>query len=176
MGVALRVASASARRYSSTLRKDAVRLLSAMGLGRCELSIIIVDDTTIQGLNREFRGKDSPTDVLSFSQVEEIEAAAPNPDKVPNAPQTILGDVVISIDTALAQASKYGVTRAARLRTLLIHGVLHLVGYDHERSPADARLMFARERELTSAIAAGARSKPATKRKLKGPTRTRNSP
>jgi len=133
-----------------------------MGLKRAELSVIVVDDSTIQGLNREFRGKDAPTDVLSFSQVEELGAAPPNPLKLADTPGMILGDVVISIDTALKQASRYEVTPAMRLRTLLIHGVLHLVGYDHERSRADARKMFARERELAGAIA---KSKPRTPRK-----------
>ena len=61
-----------------------------------------------------------------------------------------LGDVVISIETALAQSREYGVEPAQRLRTLLIHGFLHLLGYDHARSPAEARKMFARERELTA--------------------------
>ena len=67
-----------------------------------------------------------------------------------------LGDVVISVDTALRQAEQLGVTPESRLRTLLIHGVLHLVGYDHEKSRADARRMFAQERELTAALAARA--------------------
>jgi rRNA maturation RNase YbeY len=153
MGVALRVASVRARGHASRLRIDAARLLVAMGLRRSELSVIIVDDATIQGLNREFRGNDTPTDVLSFSQLEEVGAPPPDPGLLADAPTTVLGDVVISIDTALRQASKFKVTAGARLRTLLVHGVLHLVGYDHERSRADARQMFARQRELTIAIA-----------------------
>ena len=165
MAVALRVASARARPHASRLRTDAARLLAAMGLKRSELSIIIVDNATIRGLNREFRGKDSPTDVLSFSQVEEIGAAPPDPHKLVDRPGMMLGDVVISIDTALKQASRYKVSPAMRLRTLMIHGVLHLVGYDHERSRADARKMFARERELAGAIA---NSKPRKPRKRSG--------
>jgi len=164
VAVALRVASARARPHASRLRADASRLLTAMGLKRSELSIIIVDDATIRGLNREFRGKDAPTDVLSFSQVEEIGAAPPDPLKLADTPGMILGDVVISIDTALKQASRYEVTPAMRLRTLLIHGVLHLVGYDHERSHAEARKMFARERELAAAIAKTAKSAPRKRR------------
>ena len=65
---------------------------------------------------------------------------------------TALGDVVISLDTARRQARRLGVAPAARLRTLLVHGLLHLLGYDHERSPAEARRMFARERELAAAL------------------------
>jgi rRNA maturation RNase YbeY len=150
--VALRVACARARGYAPALRADALCLLSALGLGRTELSVIMVDDPTIQGLNREFRGTDSPTDVLSFSQIEEIGADSSKLDQPVNVPGTILGDVVISIDTALRQASQYRVTPVERLRTLLIHGTLHLIGYDHERSRLDARQMFARERELLKAV------------------------
>jgi len=135
------------------VRRDAARLLGAMGLGRCELSIIVVDDATIRGLNREFRGKDTPTDVLSFSQLEEAGGLPPNPAEIANSPRTVLGDVVISIDTAICQAEEFEVTPAARLRRLLIHGVLHLIGYDHERSLAEARRMFARERELEASLA-----------------------
>jgi len=136
-----------------------------MGLKRAELSVIVVDDSTIQGLNREFRGKDAPTDVLSFSQVEEVGSAPPDPLQLVDKPGMILGDVVISIDTALKQASRYEVTPRSRLRTLLVHGVLHLVGYDHERSRADARKMFARERELADAIG---KSKPRMSRRRRG--------
>jgi hypothetical protein len=74
-------------------------------------------------------------------------------------PPLALGDVVISLDTAQRQAHTLGVGLASRLRTLLIHGTLHLLGYDHERSTADARRMFARERELDSRLAGG-RAKP----------------
>ena len=137
---------------------------------------MMVDDQTIQGLNREFRGTDSPTDVLSFSQFEEIGPNATNLDQLVNLPGTILGDVVISIDTALRQASQYLMTPAERLRTLLIHGTLHLIGYDHERSRGDARRMFARERELAKALsrrATGSRrvAKATTRRSGKRPAR-----
>lgn len=152
MTVALRAACARARGYARGLRADADRLLLALGLWRSELSVIMVDDPTIQGLNRDFRGTDSPTDVLSFSQIEEIGPNASNLDQLVDLPGTILGDVVISIDTALRQASHYRMTPAERLRTLLIHGTLHLIGFDHERSRGDARRMFARERELLKAL------------------------
>ena len=152
MTVALRVACRRARGHARALRADAERLLTALGLSRTELSVIIVDDPTIQGLNREFRGTDSPTDVLSFSQIEEVGTAVSNHDQLVDAPGTMLGDVVISIDTALRQASQYRITPGERLRVLLIHGTLHLIGYDHERSRLDARQMFARERELAKMV------------------------
>ena len=124
--------------------------MEASGLPQCELSLSIVSDAAICTLNRKYREQDKPTDVLSFSQIEEPDSAPPDPRKVPNIAGLPLGDVVISIDTALAQAREYDVTPQQRLRTLLIHGFLHLLGYDHERSAADARKMFARERKLAS--------------------------
>lgn len=156
MAVGLRCDSAAARRFSALVRRDAAALLRAAHLERCELSIALVSDEQIRELNRSYRGKDQPTDVLSFSQVEE-KGAAKGDIEVPNARGIPLGDVVISIDTALAQAREFGVTPAERLRTLLIHGFLHLIGYDHERSRADARKMFARERELAAALPANSR-------------------
>ena len=132
--------------------------MDAAGLGECELSLTIVSDSAIRSLNRKYRKQDKPTDVLSFSQIEERGGAPPDPRKVRNLAGMPLGDIVISIDTALAQSRAYNVKPNERLRTLLIHGFLHLLGYDHERSPADARKMFARERKL-AAIMGGAPSR-----------------
>ena len=126
--------------------------MKAAGLPDCELSLTLTSDASIRALNRDYRKKDRSTDVLSFSQIEERNGAPPDPRVVRNVEGTLLGDVVISIDTALAQAREYGVAPAERLRTLMIHGFLHLLGYDHERSPSEARKMFARERELAAAI------------------------
>ena len=197
MAVALRCETGRGRAYAIGLRADARRLMALVGLAACELSIVIADDAFVHALNREFRGKDRPTDVLSFSQLEEAHdvradgarpgqrrAAAPRgadsglaagrrrrrgatlaqpppPGRLPEpppayplvaAPGTALGDVVISVDTARRQARRLGVAPAVRMRTLLVHGLLHLLGYDHERSPAEARRMFARERELAAAL------------------------
>ncbi len=124
--------------------------MKAAGLPDCELSLTLTSDESIRILNREYRKKDCATDVLSFSQIEELGSAPPDPRTVANIKGMPLGDVVISIDTALAQAHGYGIQPADRLRTLLIHGFLHLLGYDHERSPAEARKMFARERQLAA--------------------------
>lgn len=134
------------------LRREAKALLEAAGLSACELSLSLVSDDTIRGLNRDFRDKDAPTDVLSFSQIEERGEAPPDPLAIPNRRGMPLGDVVISVDTALKQAADLGVSPGERMRTLLIHGFLHLLGYDHERSRAEARRMFQRERELASMV------------------------
>ncbi len=143
--------------------------MRALELGACELSLMIVDDRAMRNLNRRFRAKDRPTDVLSFAQLPEHHgeehrsngrAASARARRTPLAPSAqlarspglLLGDVVISVDTALRQARRLRVAPAARLRTLLIHGLLHLLGYDHERSAAEAKRMSARERELAAQL------------------------
>src|SRR5208282_1398103 len=136
-------------RYARGLRSDAVRLMRVLELGACELSLMIVDDRAMRNLNRRFRAKDRSTDVLSFAQLPEHHgeehrsngpfprqrrAASAGARRTPPAPPTqiarrpglLLGDVVISVDTALRQARRLRVAPAARLRTLLIHGLLHL--------------------------------------------------
>ena len=157
MSVEFRCDTAKGRRHSATLKRDALALMNAAGLSDCELSLTLTSDASIRALNRRYRKQDRATDVLSFSQLEEIGSAPPNPRKVRNIEGMPLGDVVISIDNALAQAKESGVTPERRLRTLLIHGFLHLLGYDHERSPAEARRMFARERKLALRMKAAAR-------------------
>jgi probable rRNA maturation factor len=130
--------------------------MELLELDQFELSLTLTDDTRIRALNRDLRGKDSSTDVLSFPQIE------PFPETIPENPECYgsvgipptIGDVVISVDTALRQATELGVVPEDRLRTLLIHGVLHLAGYDHELSPAAARRMFARERQLGAELSA----------------------
>ncbi len=126
--------------------------MKSAGLPDCELSLTLTSDASIRALNRDYRNQDRATDVLSFSQIEERDGAPPDPRAVRNIEGMPLGDVVISIDTALAQSRAYGVAPEDRLRTLLIHGFLHLLGYDHERSTSEARKMFARERELAATI------------------------
>jgi len=86
-----------------------------------EISIALVDDAAIHALNMEYRGKDAPTDVLSFPMEQDI--------AVPDVPR-LLGDVVISVDTALRQAKAGGRSLDDELCHLVIHGVLHLLGYD----------------------------------------------
>jgi probable rRNA maturation factor len=153
----LRVNSAAARRYARGLRSDAAAAMRAARMTRAELSVVLVDDAAIRALNRDFRGKDRPTDVLSFSQLEDARHRARAPIEIGPETRALLGDVVISIDTALAQARRAGISARERLAALLVHGMLHLVGYDHERSPMEARRMFAREREISAALAARTR-------------------
>ena len=126
--------------YSTRLlRKAAHEFLTELGLSG-ELSVLLVDDKAIRLLNRQWRKKDQPTDVLSFGQ--KPQAAS----RKPQAGRT-LGDVVISLDTARRQAREGGWPLAAELRRLLAHGILHCLGHDHQR-PAEALKMARAERRL----------------------------
>jgi probable rRNA maturation factor len=102
------------------------------------LAILITDDEEIRRLNAQFLGIDEPTDVLSFPDEpgDFVEA-------VPGEP--LLGDIAISIDTARRQAEQIGHPLAAELAHLLVHGILHLCGYDHVNSPEEEAAMRARE-------------------------------
>jgi len=98
------------------------RMLGALGLRGAEVSLLFCDDATIHELNRDHRGKDRPTDVLAFAMREGEHGELAG---------DLLGDVVVSIDTARRQANERGHTTSAEIRFLLAHGLLHLVGYDH---------------------------------------------
>lgn len=123
---------------ASRVARNARRLLRALRLPDAELSVLLCSDAVIHALNRDWRGRDRPTDVLSFAQGEGEGAR----------PAGLLGDVVISVDTARRQAAERGETLGRETDRLLVHGLLHLLGYDHEVSPAEARRMQRRERAL----------------------------
>ena len=114
--------------------------LVALGLRDVELSILLCDDAFIHPLNRDYRGKDKPTDVLSFAMREEGD---------PNDP--VLGDVIISIERAQEQALERGHPIGVELALLLVHGILHLLGYDHEEDE-EAIVMEAKEKEILSVL------------------------
>lgn len=107
------------------------RVLGHEGVvGSVEIGVIVTDDAEVQELNRDYRGIDRPTDVLSFSQLEKASDAVAFPNPV-GGPRP-LGDVVISGDRVRAQAQEYGHGRRRELAYLAVHGALHLLGYDHE--------------------------------------------
>jgi len=112
------------RRRLARLASDT---LSALGRAQSGVTLALVRDTAIRSLNRRFRGKDTSTDVLSFP------ASDHQTEQSPPVEYESLGDVVISTDTALKQAREAGHSLDRELSELLIHGVLHLCGYDHER-------------------------------------------
>ncbi len=126
------------------LRSRASRVLRELSQARSELSIALVDDATIADLNARYRGVSRPTDVLAFSLREGEHA-----DRRGN----LLGDVVISVETAVRQARRAHRGLDAVVARLLIHGTLHLLGRDHQ-TDAEERAMRADERRLWRALRA----------------------
>jgi probable rRNA maturation factor len=108
------------------------------------LSVLIVDDAAIREINRDYLDRDRPTNVIAFA-MQEGEGAGVQPD--------VLGDVVISAETAARDAAEAGTSFVSELYFLLLHGILHLLGYDHERgSASDAERMERRESEIFALI------------------------
>jgi len=127
------------------LRRLAAEVLSQEEVAeQTELSLIITDDEALRELNHRFRGVDAPTDVLSFGAGTTEERFVSTPEDPP-----YLGDVVISYQRALSQAEELGHTAGRELKLLVVHGILHLLGYDHQEEAA-ARKMGEREREMTN--------------------------
>lgn len=110
-----------------------------------EVSILLVDDKTIHDMNRNYRGIDRPTDVLSFSLLEGEDKGVANGELLP------IGDIVISIDTAERQAIELGRELDDELETLVIHGVLHLLGYDDSTDEL-ADIMRNREKGIANQL------------------------
>jgi len=131
---------------SRALVASAKRLLAAVGEEDASLSLSVVNDDEMRAINRSHRGKDRSTDVLSFS----IDGETGTPASA-NAPERLLGDVVISVETARRQAADYDATLQDELYRLLIHGLLHVLGHDHERAD-ERRIMQREERRLAGAI------------------------
>src|SRR5690242_19721821 len=109
-----------------------------------ELGVLITDDAQLHALNREYRGVDAPTDVLSFGDDEGDQPPHAAFVRPPGAPR-YLGDLAISYERVASQAADYGHSQARELAYLTVHGVLHLLGYDHERGEDEAALMRTRE-------------------------------
>jgi probable rRNA maturation factor len=136
------------------MRRRAEKMLGHLGLGGVELSIALVDDSTIRELNRAYRHHDKPTDVLAFPLQDAVTMEGDPPDPpVPSRPLGLLGDVILSVETARRQALRHRRPLLAELTMLLAHGLLHLLGHDHQ-TDAQERKMTARTRELEAASAA----------------------
>jgi len=130
------------------IRGKIARVLKDLGCHDKELSILFTDDSRMAQLNLRYLGRKGPTNVLAFPM-----ADLNVPDKqIPAVESVMLGDVVISIDTALSEADEFGETIEHTIDRLLIHGVLHLMGYDHEE--AEALLMEKQEKKLMGLIEA----------------------
>ncbi|MBU8848312.1 MAG: rRNA maturation RNase YbeY [Desulfobacterales bacterium] len=119
------------------------QILGALGCDAHEISIVITDNDQIQQLNKKYRGLDKPTNVLAFPMQEGQFA-----DITPG----LLGDVVISCETAQQEADKANLSLDERMSQLLIHGILHLIGFDHEASQKDAQKMEDKSLELLRKI------------------------
>ena len=124
---------------TAQIKKRLQQLLDVVGCPQHELSIVFANDTLMRQLNRTYRQKDQTTNVLAFPQ-------EPIGLQVPAAP--LLGDVVVSLPVAAREAADQGQSVEERVLYLLIHGILHLLGYDHEGSEQARRCMEARERDL----------------------------
>ena len=136
--------------YKKMTARSISRLAAAAadktGIENAVITVIITDDGFIREMNREYRKKDSPTDVISFAN---RDCEFPDIESEPED----LGDIFISIETAERQAAEYGVSLKDEIKRLVIHGVLHLAGYDHEKSEEQAAVMARKEREIYESIA-----------------------
>ncbi|MCO5475168.1 endoribonuclease YbeY [Enterococcus sp. AZ091] len=116
-----------------------------------EMSVTFMDNAAIQVINRDYRDKDQPTDVISFALEEETEEELPIifDDEMPAMPRN-LGDIMISVERAKEQASEYGHSYDRELGFLALHGFLHINGYDHT-TPEDEKEMFGLQKEILDA-------------------------
>lgn len=126
------------------LKKTAAAILDALDCPEGELSLLIVDDAQIAALNQQYRQRTGPTNVLAFALQEgAFTEIAPH----------LLGDVVISVETCAREARAAGIGFDRHFDELLVHGILHLFGYDHERSEEDDRRMRAKTEALLQTLA-----------------------
>lgn len=122
-----------------------------------EVSLIFTDNKEIRQLNSEYRGVDQATDVLSFPMLEPDKAGETlnNPQSGYRNPETgdiVLGDIVISAEQAIFQAQEYGHSIKRELGFLMVHGLLHLLGFDHEKGEAHEEVMFRLQEEILGSL------------------------
>lgn len=125
-----------------SIRKFARDVLELLGCGEKELSLVLVSDRQITEINRDFLGKDKPTNVISFAMAE---------GEFGDLGSGLLGDVIVSVDTAYRHAAVSGSLPLDEIQYLIIHGVLHLLGHDHE-TREDGLKMRKKEAEIFSAL------------------------
>ena len=127
----------------------AQRILGATGEAQADVSLSFIGDASMRRLNRQYRRKDATTDVLAFPMRHIRTHFTPH---VSRFTSSMLGDVVISLPQAARQARERGLPLHHELATLLIHGMLHLLGYDHERNSREAQRMQRKERAVLRAV------------------------
>jgi probable rRNA maturation factor len=122
----------------------AQKILADLALPDAELSVLLVDDVQIQELNQRYLRRDKPTNVLAFPMREgEFSTLHPN----------LLGDLAISVETARRQSNRFGLSHMEMVILLMIHGILHLLGYEHEGTEKGAREMTIKQKELFQQVA-----------------------
>ena len=121
------------------IRRVAQRILTELGLLEAELSLLFVNDLQIQELNRRYLRRDKPTNVLAFSMKQ---------GEFPTLHPHLLGDLVISVETANRQLNRFGLNGMEMIILLMVHGILHLLGYEHEGTRKGAREMALKQKEL----------------------------
>ncbi|MFO0750922.1 MAG: rRNA maturation RNase YbeY [Myxococcota bacterium] len=158
--LALEGAAAAEKALGKVLAKDARALLKAAGMARRELSLVLTDDLHIRELNREWRGEDKATDVLSFPMDEASDDDVPViVGGGPGAATSPLGDIVISLETTAVEAAAVGFERDVMAAFLLVHGFCHLLGHDHAE-PGEAAAMRAEEDRLFALVRPGVARPP----------------
>jgi len=151
------LAEAEAKEIRELLSGACTRALELEGWQDAEVSIVLTSDEEIRELNLEYRGIDSPTDVLSFPLLEPeapgavIAPGAVDPDQWGSSEPVALGDIVISLPRAMVQADEYGHSLRRELAFLTVHGTLHLVGYDHVTQELE-RIMREREEAILASL------------------------
>jgi len=145
MAIAVQNRQRSVRIHTPQVKRQLQRAMTYLGCQERELSVVFGSDRLLHDLNRTYRHKDRPTNVLAFPQ-EPIEAVAPSAG--------LLGDVVVSLPTADREARALEQPLETRVVYLLVHGLLHLLGYDHESSDADRQRMETLEQEILAHLTA----------------------
>jgi len=133
--------ASSAGGLTSAAESFALAALGRLGKEDWDLSILFCDDSFIRELNRQYRGKDEPTDVLSFEQGGRYVDAG-------GLERTLAGDIVVSLETLNRNVAEFAVPRGEELRRLVLHGMLHLLGLDHENSDPSQPMLILQERLL----------------------------
>ena len=147
MGVFLRNDHPKINIDSDDINKKIETVMNNLDCLNQEVSILLTADADIRELNQQFRSIDQATDVLSFPQNAEEDPPIPG--------ELILGDIAVSLDTAQVQAKDHGLTFEEEIILLLIHGILHLLGYDHEISEQEEEKMRSKTRELFNLVFPG---------------------
>lgn len=130
---------------SKKLKQYLKKIFKALQYKKVSISLIVTDNTYIHHLNKKHRHRDYTTDVISFAYRE-------NPFPINTFKREHLGDIYISLEKAVEQSLSYGVSLEEEVKRLVVHGVLHLVGYDHEKSEEEKKRMEEKEQDILRII------------------------